>query len=166
MVELSTHELAVLQAIRDRFEGKVAKNLGTPLFHFCSSLVPSVNVDILLFDLDGRFILTWRDDEFYGPGWHVPGGVVRHKETWLERAQKVAESECGVSDIDFEDTPRLVQQVFNENRCVRGHFVSILFIGHLKTSFLSTNIIRSFSSQPENLINEHKKLYMSFLREL
>jgi hypothetical protein len=43
------------------------------LFLFVSRLVPMVNVDLFISDDQGRVLLTWRDDEIFGAGWHVPG---------------------------------------------------------------------------------------------
>lgn len=41
-----------------------------------------VNVDLLIKNVSSNeTLLTWREDEYYGPGWHVPGGIVRFKET-------------------------------------------------------------------------------------
>ena len=51
-------------------------NNGLPhdLFVFVSRLTPLVNVDLLIQDPHHGTLLTWRHDETYGPGWHVPGG--------------------------------------------------------------------------------------------
>ena len=51
-------------------------DLGRDIFHFVSSLTPIVNVDLLIKNEFGETILTWRSDEFYGPGWHLPGGFL------------------------------------------------------------------------------------------
>ena len=50
-------------------------------------------------------LLCWRHDNFYGPGWHVPGGVLRHKETLQERVKAVLISECGIDlgSLDIGD---------------------------------------------------------------
>ena len=37
-----------------------------------------------------EILLTWRDDKFYGPAWHIPGGVVRYGETLENRVHLVA----------------------------------------------------------------------------
>ena len=46
-------------------------------------------------DENERTLLSWRDDQFTGSGWHVPGGIVRFKETMEARLGKVAETEIG-----------------------------------------------------------------------
>ena len=50
------------------------RGLPDDVFLFVSRIVPLVNVDLLIQDDRSRTLLTWRDDEFFGPGWHVPGG--------------------------------------------------------------------------------------------
>ena len=50
------------------------RGLPEELFLFVSRITPLVNVDLLIQDDRGHTLLTWRDDEFHGAGWHVPGG--------------------------------------------------------------------------------------------
>ena len=101
------------------------KDLPEELFLFVSTLTPLVNVDLLIKDKQNRTLLTWRDDEFYGAGWHVPGGIVRYKEHAHERLVKVAETELGCS-IKFGNVPALITESFSPSR-ERGHFVSLLY---------------------------------------
>ena len=59
--------------------------IGLPeeLFLYVSSITPLVNVDLLIKDDRGRALLTWRDDSYYGPDWHVPGGIFgSRKRSW------------------------------------------------------------------------------------
>ena len=100
-------------------------DLPEELFLFVSTLTPLVNVDLLIQDEKKGTLLTWRDDKFYGAGWHVPGGIIRYKEHAHERVRKVAETELGCS-VDFETAPMLVAESFSPER-QRGHFVSLLY---------------------------------------
>ena len=59
-------------------------------FLLVSQLTPLVNVELLIDDKEKGSLLTWRHDEFYGPGWHLPGGIVRFKELASTRIKKVA----------------------------------------------------------------------------
>lgn len=77
------------------------KGLGEELFLFVSSLVPIVNVDLLVFNSKGQFLLTRRNDSHCGNGWHVPGGCVRLKETFDERIREVANLELGLSEFTY-----------------------------------------------------------------
>lgn len=96
------------------------------VFYFTSELTPMVNVDLLIKDEDGRTLLTWRADEFYGPGWHIPGGIIRFKEYASTRVQEVARAELGAS-VEVDRHPLWVCEVMAPNRDVRGHFISLLY---------------------------------------
>jgi len=100
--------------------------LGERIFHLVSRLTPMVNVDLLLLGADGAILMTWRADPFYGPGWHIPGGVLRYKESYAERIAAVAQSELGTR-VEFDEPPRRVTPVTNPERATRGHFISLLF---------------------------------------
>lgn len=99
-------------------------------FYFVSQLTPLVNVDLLIKDKAGRTLLTWRDDKFHGPAWHIPGGIIRFKEQIEDRVVKVAQSELGAS-VRFLSEPINVRGLINSERDVRGHFISLLFLCEL-----------------------------------
>ena len=48
MAELKQSDLESLKNIVTEFEGKPGKQLGTELYHLCSALMPSVNVDVMV----------------------------------------------------------------------------------------------------------------------
>jgi colanic acid biosynthesis protein WcaH len=96
------------------------------LFLFLSRITPLINVDLLIQDDSGRTLLTWRSDQFYGPGWHVPGGIIRFKETAADRICIVAKRELDVV-VEFDATPILVHECIIPDRRERGHFISLLY---------------------------------------
>ena len=108
-----------------RSHAEPGKDLPEELFLFISTVTPLVNVDLLIKDEANRTLLTWRDDQHYGAGWHVPGGIIRFKEPALDRVQKVAETELGCSVI-ADPVPVLIVETFAET-CIRGHFISLLY---------------------------------------
>jgi len=107
------------------------KGLPQEMFYFVSQLTPLINVDLLVKNKKGQTLLTWRDDEFYGPAWHIPGGIIRFKESFEERIQQVALTELGCS-VRCSDAPIHVTNMINTERDIRGHFISLLFICELK----------------------------------
>lgn len=119
--DLSPHFSAILSSIGNAHQG-----LTQPIFLFISQLTPMINVDLLIKNQTGQTLLTWREDEFYGPGWHVPGGVIRFKELAATRIQQVALSELG-AEIESEKNPICIEEVMAPNRDVRGHFISMLY---------------------------------------
>lgn len=143
------------------------KSAGLPenIFYFVSQLTPLVNVDLLIRDESGRVLLTWRDDEYYGPGWHVPGGIIRFKERAAERISAVAITELGAKVL-AESAPCRITEVFSPHRDVRGHFISLLYncvLTQMPDPALESigeppknGMWRWFSSCPDNLILQHQ----------
>jgi colanic acid biosynthesis protein WcaH len=106
--------------IADPHEG-----LPSEVFLFVSRVTPLVNVDLLIQDDRGRTLLTWREDEFFGAGWHVPGGIIRYKEPFADRIRACAREELG-ADVSSESAPLMVLEGFAP-QATRGHAISLLF---------------------------------------
>ncbi len=106
--------------------------LPPPVFRLVSQLTPLINVDLLIRDDAGRTLLTWRADEFYGPGWHIPGGIIRFKEKIATRIARVAENELG-GTVDFDPAPLAMHEIMAPHRDVRGHFISLLYACRMRT---------------------------------
>ena len=117
----SRPEIAALEAAI----GDPSNGLPADVFEFVSRMTPLVNVDLLIQDDRGRTLLTWRDDEFYGPGWHVPGGIIRYKETSSERVKACALDELG-ADVDLDEAPIFIVESIAQ-QSTRGHHISLLF---------------------------------------
>ena len=108
------------------------RGLPEELLLLVSRLTPLVNVDLLIQHSDGRTLLTWRHDRFYGPGWHIPGGIIRYKEKALDRIHAVALQELSAK-VEPEAAPLLVREYIDLHARERGHFVSLLYRCRLLT---------------------------------
>ena len=145
--------------------GDQRQGLPTPVFRLVSQLTPMINVDLLVRDTAGRTLLTWRADEFYGPGWHIPGGIIRFKENIATRITKVAEMELGCT-VGFLPQPIAIHEIMAPHRDVRGHFISLLYVCTLRTppaTHLQASDTPSGHGQwqwhdscPKNLISVHE----------
>ena len=111
--------------ILDAGVGDPRRGLADEIFRFVSRITPLVNVDLLIQDERSRTLLTWRDDEFYGPGWHVPGRIIRYKESAANRIRACAREELG-ADVSFDPAPLLLLEGIREED-TRGHHISLLF---------------------------------------
>jgi ADP-ribose pyrophosphatase YjhB (NUDIX family) len=96
------------------------------VFLFVSRVTPLVNVDLLIRDGHGGTLLTWRDDGYDPPGWHVPGGIIRFKETISQRIRAVAATELG-AEITHAPSPLAMNEAIHPSRPARGHFLSLLY---------------------------------------
>lgn len=102
------------------------QGLPEDVFLFISRITPMVNVDLLVKDEKNRVLLTWRQDRYHEPGWHVPGGIVRFKEKFEERIRKVALNELGAA-VSHDVDPVEMNQLIIRDREERSHFISLLF---------------------------------------
>ncbi len=102
------------------------QGLPEEIFLFASSITPMVNVDLLVKDAAGRILLSWRDDELCGRGWHMPGGIVRFQETFEERVRKTALREFGC-DVDFDAEPLEFTVFMEKAQRERGHFITFVY---------------------------------------
>ncbi len=146
------------------------QGLPEPVFYFVSKLTPLVNVDLLIQDEKGRTLLAMRNDVYAGKGWHVPGGIVRFKETLEERVEKVAHNEIGVP-VRYEKKPMAMHQLIHKDRDVRGHFISFLYRCFLPSDFVPINdgltpedagYLMWHEKCPENLIVYHE-IYRDYI---
>ena len=128
-----------------------SKGLPEDLFYYISSTTPIINVDLLIKDKKERALLAWRDDQYAGKGWHVPGGVIRFKETIEERINEVARTEIGTLIDYYNPKPIAINEIFNHEREVRSHFISLLYKCSLPANF-SLNNKESSRSNPGYLM--------------
>ncbi|HCJ67563.1 MAG TPA: NUDIX hydrolase [Elusimicrobia bacterium] len=141
-------------------------SVGLPddLFYYISSVTPLVNVDLLIKDDKGRTLLSWRDDQYSGRGWHLPGGIVRFKETLETRLKKVAETELKTS-IDYDLNPIAINEIIDHKKNIRAHFISILYRCSLSSTFVPENKGKKSTDKgylkwhnicPDNLLKFHE----------
>lgn len=133
--------MEVIKAISILEKAVPKPTLGLPddIFYYISKTTPMVNVDLLIKDENQRTLLSWRDDPCAGKGWHIPGGIIRFKETFDFRIQKVAQLEVGVKEISYDPTPFAVNQIILQDADIRGHFISILYKCFLSSDFVPEN---------------------------
>lgn len=127
-------------------QGLDPKNgLPQELFIFISTLCPIANVDLLLVN-QNEILLTWRDDEIYGRGWHIPGGCIRMIETMESRLRQTALSELGTDKITFDSEPMMISDAIVSEKMnveidqrIRGHNIAILYKCHILDKVAITN---------------------------
>ena len=142
------------------------RGLPEELFLEISALMPVPNVDLLILNEKHELLLTWRDDIFFGNGWHLPGGCIRLRETMLERVHKTAISELGC-DVIVDEAPVAVRDVIIngireklENQRIRSHQLAVLYKCCLidpdnKIKKGKPGEMQWFRSIPENILTVH-----------
>jgi len=104
------------------------KGLPEDVFLFISRNHPMTNVDLLIKNEKNQTLLTWREkgDNYWPPGWHIPGGIIRYSESIATRINAVAMNELGVT-IKFKNKPIAINEIILPERRNRSHFISLLF---------------------------------------
>jgi colanic acid biosynthesis protein WcaH len=142
------------------------------LFLMISSMTPLVNVDLLIKDENNRTLLAWRDDKHSSTGWHIPGGIIRYRETFEERIQQVAKQEIGIDKIKFNPKSIAVNELIHFERRERCHFISFLYECYLPSSYIINNtsndlypgFLQWHTHSPKNLIKYHD-LYIDYINK-
>jgi len=129
---LDSEEVQAVKRIRE-IAGDPSQGLPAEVFELASSIVPMINVDLLFHDEQGRILMIWREDAICGCGWHIPGGIIRFKESIEERLQRTAQNELG-TQIRFDPEPMAINE-FILPQDVRGHFISLLYRCYLPDDF-------------------------------
>jgi len=148
-----------------------SQGLPEDIFLFVSRITPMVNVDLLIKNEQNQTLLTWREDGYYPPSWHIPGGIIRYKEAISDRIKAVAKNELGAR-VKFKKEPLAINEVIIPKRKNRGHSISLLYECAL-TSPLDKNLKYEkgipkpgqwawHSKCPKNIISVHK-MYRKFL---
>jgi len=164
----------LLQAIEkiDTDANNPQQGLPQDVFYLVSRLTPLVNVDLLITDPTNRVLLAWRNDQFAGEGWHIPGGIVRYKETLEQRIQKVALTEIG-REVEYDLTPIKITEIHRPH-ATRGHFISFLYKCSINESFTPNNqnvkpnesgYLKWHQPCPDNLIDVHE-LYRPYIEAI
>lgn len=144
------------------------EGLPEEIFIAVSTIIPIVNVDLMILDERNRILLSWRDDAYFGKGWHLPGGCIRYKETMMERIQKTANNEIGANVIVKPD-PIAVRDVIlgrkEEQIRERAHHLAVLYECRLPKAFHMDNAgksentsgyLRWFERIPEDILQVHE----------
>ena len=145
--------------------------LSDDIFYFVSRSTPLINVDLLVKDQNNRILLSWRDDEYSGTGWHIPGGIIRYKESIKKRIDEVSMTELKVK-VTYEMKPIAVNEIITAKQRDRGHFISLLFNCSINDEYKINNgslsskdpgFLKWFDQCPEDLISWHE-IYREYIK--
>lgn len=139
-----------------------ARGLPEEVFLFLTRLTPMINVDLLVTNELGHTLLTWREDEHHGKGWHIPGGIIRFRETPEERIRQVAKNELG-TEVIAEKSPCAIHTFIVPEQRNRSHFISLLYRCRLQGNLPAQvdcgqpqpGAYRWFSAAPDDLLPAH-----------
>ncbi|WP_074798876.1 NUDIX domain-containing protein [Methanobrevibacter olleyae] len=88
--------------------------------------IPSLTVDVFIFNDENHFILIKRKNEPFKDYWALPGGFVDYGETTESAAIREAKEETSI-DVDLI---KLFNVYSDPDRDPRGHTVTIFYLAH------------------------------------
>ena len=149
------------------------KGLPEDIFLFTTRICPQINVDLLIKNKKKETLLTWREkDKIIKADWHIPGGIIRVRETIKHRISEVAKHELK-SRIIFKKKPIAIKEI-HLDQYNRSHFISLLYKCTLTTrlpKFLKSNNDKILTGQyhwfkkmPKNIISIHK-IYQKYIND-
>lgn len=135
------------------------------IFLFATEITPMVNVDLLVRGSDDRILLAWRNDQWWGQGWHVPGGILRLKETFEERIRLTAIKEFG-TEVLWRADPIEIKPIIVDRFKQRGHFITFVYECQIPSNYdisifnsslriNDTGFLKWHSSYPEDMLRCH-----------
>ncbi len=146
------------------------EGLGTELFHFASTLMPVINVDIIVTNQHDQILLSWRDDSYTGVGWHVPGRCIRFGEYIHDAIQKCAEEEIHTT-VNYDSNPLTVMEFIThdvrpiEDQRERAHFITLPYKCLVPDGYIIDNgnllehdrgYLKWFNNLPDDLYPGHE----------
>lgn len=141
------------------------KGLPEALFLYTTTITPMINVDLLVRNERGHVLMSWRDD-MCGRGWHIPGGIIRFKESFHDRIIKVGKKELNTT-VTHGDTPIKINEIILDQK-IRGHFISLLYecfvpddysIEYQRCREGEEGYLKWISSYPENMVRGQRDIY-------
>ena len=145
------------------------QGLPDDVFSFVASITPLINVDLLI-ERDGKILFAWRDDG-KNLGWHIPGGIIRYKESIHDRILKTAINEIG-TEVTYNNNPLKISEIFMPYQR-RGHSISLLYKCNIPDEYEIDNnalkprhegFLKWLDHCPDDLV-EGQRCYINLIKE-
>lgn len=165
-----------IEAIRVIEESIPSPGAGLPeeIFLFLTRMTPMINVDLLIRDANNRILLSWRDDIYSGTGWHVPGGIIRFRETREECIRRTSIREIG-TEVFFDSDILECRELIFANLPSRSHFITMVYDCRIPEGFAiqegtperqEAGNLAWHDAYPDNMITYHdfyRKYFKQYL---
>ncbi len=146
---LNTKETKQLVSLLKKID-KPHEGLPQPIFDALCGVVPFVACELVVVNENNEMLMVWRHDKWWR-GWHFPGGLLRYRESFEERLERVAWDEMGINLTSYKF-------LFAKDcsQSVRGSATSLVFV--CQTAMTPTHG-KFFKKMPKNIIEAHKELW-------
>ncbi len=129
-------------------------------YKFIYKRVPRLCLDFVVVK-NNQILLSKRDIDPYKGYWHLPGGMVRYKETFDEAAERILLGELGLKPVSKKTIGYLQMPNETDKDGIPMHNVTIVFLTKLESGKIrgsyQAHEIKFFTSLPKKVHPVHGK---------
>lgn len=130
-----------------------------PAYRPMHKLVPWPAVEVLIYDEDKGFVLTYRDDEF--KGWHIPGGYMKPNESYREACTRHVRKERIAKAIT--DLKLIATHTWLAGEHPFGYPISLIIVCKAVGDIVERGDLKWFEKIPEDtILQQHSKFLAHF----
>ena len=148
----------LLEVVVSRDKGFIPDS-AYPLIH---KLVPWPAVEVLIYDDNGRFALTYRDDTHF-KGWHIPGGYLKVNESYGEACDRIVRKEkvaLGVAELKL-----IASHTWLAGEHPYGYPVSMVIACRATDETVERDGLRWFLEIPPDVIIQQHPKFLTYFKE-
>jgi hypothetical protein len=128
-------------------------------YHWIHKLVPWPAVEVLIYDDDGRFLLSHRNDDFVG--WHIPGGFIKPNEDYQTACNRNVRKEKIVDAVT--DLRLISSHIWLSGEHPFGFPISLIIACKALGEVVERDDLKWFSEIPVDIIpQQHPKFLAHF----
>ena len=135
--------------------------LPDPAYRPFHKLVPWPAVEVLIYDKDGRFVLSHRQDDFVG--WHIPGGFIRVNESYQDACNRNVRKEKVVEAVT--DLRLISSHTWLKGEHPFGYPISLTFACQAVGTIVERDDLRWFFEIPSDVIKEQHPNYLRHFQQ-
>ncbi len=121
-------------------------------------IVPWPAVEVLIYDQEGRCLLTYRDDDF--KGWHIPGGYMKPGEGYLDACHRHVRKENIVRDLKY--ALLIASYAWRHGEHPFGYPLSLICACRAEGEISERPDLKWFREIPHDLIPQHRPFLKYF----
>ena len=127
-----------------------------PAYRALHKVVPWPAVEVLIHDQTGRFLLSYRDDDFVG--WHIPGGFMRAGETYQAACDRNVKKEQIATSV--VNARLIATHTWGEGEHPFGYPISLIIACQVTEKIVERDDLKWFRHIPPDIIAEQHPIFL------
>ena len=132
-----------------------------PAYRPIRQLIPWPAVEVLIYDDAGRFLLSYRDDDF--KGWHIPGGNMKVNESYQAACDRHVHKDT-IADA-VTDLKLIATHTWLHGEHLYGYPISLIIACRAVGEIVERDDLTWFTEIPRNVVHENYLLYLAYFQK-